>query len=163
VAFCLAAALPLLSGCGTVLNLTAGCWHGKVDQGTCSPEVYGGVHRDLDCAAESLVLHSPLPEVLGGLVQVPVILCIDLPLSAVADTLTLPLTLRASQLKNDGQEQPITISPEAEAKPTDPDGRQNGRGAAGAVMTPSAQPRGPILSTQDETANPSSAAQLAGH
>jgi uncharacterized protein YceK len=122
LACCLAGAVPLLSGCGTVKNLAAGSY-GNMEERSSHPEIYGGVHRDLDCAASCLVWGSPLPELLGDLLWVPPIVCIDLPLSAIGDTLTLPLVIHASRVKNGGPEQPMAVSPSGEDKPPAPDGR----------------------------------------
>jgi len=95
----------LLSGCGTMLNLTSE----DTRYFETKPEVYGGVHHDVKWAAE---LRG------AGLVALPYVLFIDLPLSAAADTVTLPITLRYAFDKNAGhsavvppQEVPIPTGP----------------------------------------------------
>ena len=68
------------SGCGTSLNFFSG-----LGEGTKGPEhVYGGVQMDCQIAAEQLEDHP----VQG----IPLLLCalLDLPLSLLGDTLTLP-------------------------------------------------------------------------
>jgi uncharacterized protein YceK len=80
-----------VGGCGTVGNLTGG------PSGAEPPHAYGGVRLDVESAAANLTDssggHGGLP---GRLVQVcvvaPYLLLIDLPLSVVGDTLTLPLS-----------------------------------------------------------------------
>ena len=72
------------SGCGTVLNFFNGESGG--------PEhVYGGVRMDCQVAAEQLKDHPGLRPAQG----IPLALCalLDLPLSLLGDTLTLPLVL----------------------------------------------------------------------
>jgi uncharacterized protein YceK len=68
----------LLSGCGTVANLTTG-----------EPELYGGVQHDVQ------LLQTPHREQSGiGIRNLgPLVLFVDLPLCAVADTLTLPIAI----------------------------------------------------------------------
>ena len=83
--------LPLLgslllagSGCGTVLNFFNGESGGP-------RRVYGGVQMDCQVAAEQLKDHPGLRPAQG----IPLALCalLDLPLSLLGDTLTLPLVL----------------------------------------------------------------------
>jgi uncharacterized protein YceK len=74
LAFC-ALALVTFSGCGTAANLISPC-HGAPGA------VYGGVRADLSRIGNG----SPGDAIAG---------VIDLPFSAVGDTLTLPLTVRA--------------------------------------------------------------------
>jgi uncharacterized protein YceK len=97
----LAFALAALSGCGTVVNLQD------------SRQVYGGVERDailvtalpvgaVTCVARGIGLSKPeeceeIPPALATLIGAVCIL--DLPISAVGDTLTLPVTVRAALCK----------------------------------------------------------------
>jgi uncharacterized protein YceK len=91
----LAACVVWLSGCGTMLNLPAQT--GLVVLDTTPPEqVYGGVKRDAESLASGSDTSSGVS--LGSLVEGVCRTCfllLDLPLSAVADTLTLPITLRS--------------------------------------------------------------------
>jgi uncharacterized protein YceK len=87
--------LPLASGCGTCCNL--GRYTGIIIlDGTHTERVYGGVWRDLAFAQDDLA-GVPRPESglerAGQLVGAAYCLLVDLPLSAVGDTLTLPLVL----------------------------------------------------------------------
>ena len=80
---CLAVLLTLMPlGCATALNLQEKATPG-VGGGEKRP--FGGVRTDLEVCAASLFNPPLLP--LGGLCLV------DLPLSAVADTVTLPYTV----------------------------------------------------------------------
>lgn len=84
------------SGCGTVSNLRRAS--SPFDD---RPEVYGGVQEDVHWGSH-LLAHG-----VGGwdgllgraasLAMAPYVFCIDLPLSAVGDTLTLPVAIRASR------------------------------------------------------------------
>lgn len=77
-------ALVILSGCGTAQNVIL------PKQPT---RVYGGVQRDLVKIGDGILptpgAERPVLNALGGLV--------DLPFSAVGDTLTLPVTIPASR------------------------------------------------------------------
>jgi uncharacterized protein YceK len=81
---CVALALSL-TGCGTAANLT---FPEKVMiPGPPRMEVYGGVGNDVRWIKDLAATRGPIALLLAaGLV-------LDLPLSAVADTLTLPVTL----------------------------------------------------------------------
>jgi uncharacterized protein YceK len=87
-----------LSGCGTAANLSVGA-----REGWQYAPIYGGVRRDVQSAqdwvnhtwtsGDNLELQRNLGTVVGvGLVG------IDVPLSAIGDTLTLPITIPASLL-----------------------------------------------------------------
>jgi uncharacterized protein YceK len=89
----LGTAVLFLCGCGTVANLEMG-WR----QGWQNTVIYGGVRRDVQSAGkwidhswtwgENLDVLQDIGTVVGvGLVG------IDIPLSAVGDTLTLPVTV----------------------------------------------------------------------
>lgn len=86
-------AVLFLCGCGTIANLQTG---GR--QGWKNAIIYGGVRRDVESAGkwidhswtsgENLDIFQDIGTVVGvGLVG------IDIPLSAIGDTLTLPVTV----------------------------------------------------------------------
>lgn len=84
-----------LSGCGTAANLTVGA-----REGWQYAPIYGGVRRDVQ-SAENWVDHTwtwgenlDLQRDLGTVVGVALV-GIDVPLSAIGDTLTLPITIPA--------------------------------------------------------------------
>jgi uncharacterized protein YceK len=92
--------LPILAGCGTVQNARAGDW--IFSSGP--KEIYGGVKIDADnsvkcckdCfAGDKPFLENGLPR-LAALAGAAYLIVIDLPLSVVGDTLTLPQTIRAT-------------------------------------------------------------------
>jgi len=106
VVFLLAALAPAMSGCGTALNFM----HGK-GNAPAAWEVYGGVRADTQIASALVggACHPRFPEgATAGeksIMASDVFTCsfffagcalVDLPLSAVADTLTLPLTIPAA-------------------------------------------------------------------
>jgi uncharacterized protein YceK len=80
-------AIPLLmsflTGCGTVLTFSSP----DTPQPPYEPRVFGGVRLDTLGVTKSAELESPL----GALLTV--VFALDLPLSAAADLVTLPLTL----------------------------------------------------------------------
>jgi uncharacterized protein YceK len=89
----LGTAVLLLCGCGTIANLETGA-----RQGWKNTVIYGGVRRDVQSAGkwidhswtwgDNLDVIQDIGTVVGvGLVG------IDIPLSAVGDTLTLPVTV----------------------------------------------------------------------
>jgi hypothetical protein len=83
-----ACAAVLFSGCGTVCNLAGGIIHPDTE-----PRVYGGVLKDGEILVQ--MTHTPSGETRqlgkGGLVVLPVA-AIEVTLSLVADTVTLPIT-----------------------------------------------------------------------
>lgn len=95
--FAAALFVPLaLSGCGTFANLSLGA-----RQGWKNALIYGGVRRDVQSTGD-WIEHSwtwgknlDLQQDLGTVVGVGLI-GIDLPLSAIGDTLTLPITIPAA-------------------------------------------------------------------
>jgi uncharacterized protein YceK len=94
------------SGCGTAMNFLSG-----VGEGTESPElVYGGVQMDCQIAAE----HLKDPPAQGT----PLVLCalLDLPLSLLGDTLTLPLILW-HRLRDLTADRPIAVPQPATPPP----------------------------------------------
>jgi uncharacterized protein YceK len=85
-----------LCGCGTMANLSLGA-----RQGWKNASIYGGVSRDIR-SAEDWVDHNwtsgenlDIPQDIGTVVGVGLV-GIDLPLSAIGDTLTLPITIPAA-------------------------------------------------------------------
>ena len=88
--------LFLLSGCGTVVNLApdSGMFH--LD-GTTTRRVYGGVQLDASfatkCVSASVDHYEPEFGRAGTFALGAYTLCVDLPISLVADTLTLPYVL----------------------------------------------------------------------
>jgi len=104
---CLAAVLACAAGgCGTFVNCTAG------------REIYGGVKQDLQNGSNHLAeaysgpcpSFSPFPENPSAGKQLLTrsfcagcgvgMLAVDLPISLVADTLTLPVTIPATMMKS---------------------------------------------------------------
>src|SRR5262249_21073332 len=75
--------LGLLGGCGTANNLASSTGHAAV---------YGGVRSDLEKIGDLIV---PRPGTERPIVN-GVVAAVDLPLSAVGDTVTLPLTVPGS-------------------------------------------------------------------
>jgi uncharacterized protein YceK len=76
----------LSSGCGTIGNIVG------VANGATERVVYGGVRGDWDAAWDLLVAHEKYLDELPFLGET---FALDLPLSAVGDTLTLPITVPA--------------------------------------------------------------------
>jgi len=85
-------AAAALSGCGTICNTWSCCSSGP-------HRVYGGVLLDAQAFVETFQAKDPEKQVewsllnAGTAVLEGCFLAIDLPLSAVADTLTLPITI----------------------------------------------------------------------
>jgi uncharacterized protein YceK len=67
-----------MSGCGTIANLQTG-----------KPDFYGGVQKDV----ELLQTPRPQPQGIGIRNLGALVLFVDLPLSVVGDTLTMPLAI----------------------------------------------------------------------
>jgi uncharacterized protein YceK len=96
-AVCVIVALALsLTGCGTVDNLCLP----NPESGKIPLHVYGGVEADMDFLTEE----HPRSETVKAVFTPLTIL--DLPLSFVGDTVTLPVTLGASMWPTKGQQQP---------------------------------------------------------
>src|SRR5271166_5898024 len=111
-AICLAAVLAFApTGCGTAINLVG--QDRKGDSATPAPaakEVYGGVSLDTHVAASWIAApfveehppNSALEMTLETVCKTSVgawVLAVDLPLSVVGDTLTLPVTIPAALQK----------------------------------------------------------------
>jgi uncharacterized protein YceK len=78
-----------LAGCGTIANVGGGRWR--------TSKIYGGVLRDVKSTEDWIADYSAEPKT-GIMRDVGVgvgvgLIAIDLPLSAVGDTLTLPITI----------------------------------------------------------------------
>ena len=98
----LLAAVLLLCGCGTVANLSLGA-----RQGWKNAYVYGGVRRDIKSESD-WIDHSwtwgknlDVIQDIGSVVGVALV-GIDIPLSAIGDTLTLPITVPVALWSNSG-------------------------------------------------------------
>ena len=74
----LALAALVVSGCGTIANLQTG-----------KPDLYGGVQHDV----QLLETPRPQPQGIGIRNLGALVLFVDLPLSVVGDTLTIPLAI----------------------------------------------------------------------
>lgn len=86
-----------LGGCGTLNNTIVGTGPAPPHEYTPPLEVYGGVREDLRTIVDGVT--PPYPDSFGeGLSQAlgTAMLIVDVPLSAVGDTLTLPKTLPAT-------------------------------------------------------------------
>lgn len=84
-----------LNGCGTALNFHDGSNSMWLKNGD-PRKVYGGVRLDAECGAY-LLAEAFTETDLVRLAWSAWVLGIDLPLSAVADTVTLPMTIRAAK------------------------------------------------------------------
>jgi uncharacterized protein YceK len=86
------AAVSVMSGCGTMIGNLGGL---SLDH---YYEVYGGVRVDLDfCRTGLKELWNPSEgNTRGGALLGEAAFAVDLPLSFVADTLTLPFTIKAT-------------------------------------------------------------------
>ena len=98
-----AAALGLtvvyLSGCGTAANLSGGA------QGWRNAQIYGGVLTDVKSTQEWVTSNwtnfADWQQDVGVMVGVGLI-SLDVPFSAIGDTLTLPITIPAVMLRGSG-------------------------------------------------------------
>jgi uncharacterized protein YceK len=96
LAAALLSAAPVLSGCGTFANVSIGA-----RQGWQNALIYGGVRRDIQTTS-NWIDHSwtwgpnlDIQQDVGTVVGVALV-GIDMPLSAIGDTLTLPITIPAA-------------------------------------------------------------------
>ncbi len=116
----LAAALGLvamgLSGCGTAANLSGGA------QGFRPMQIYGGVLRDVQSAqhwvSTNWIEGSDWQQDVGTVVGVGLI-GLDLPFSAIGDTLTLPITIPAALLRPSGPAANVSRKNAAALPPAD--------------------------------------------
>ncbi len=116
-AACLAVGAMSLSGCGTICNLVDG--YSPPPVGSQRPAVYGGVLLDLSVLDE-IERHPPKELDKGDPRPVMVwmvCLMVDLPLSCVGDTLTLPITLPVQRRRTE----PNSSSHGNDATPLDPE------------------------------------------
>jgi uncharacterized protein YceK len=103
--------LPVLSGCGTIVNFREE--HDpkvQLDDLALPQSIYGGVRIDGGVLSQAFTTpfdhpDAPFPAV-EVVERVPLfVLCIaDMPLSAAADTLTLPFTIYASSMRSQHQD-----------------------------------------------------------
>jgi uncharacterized protein YceK len=89
------ATFTVLPGCGTVANL-------RSSEDTAAPmKIYGGVVADVESSKNLLTDETGGHGGLSGraleLAIAPYLLLIDLPLSAIADSLTLPIVINAAK------------------------------------------------------------------
>jgi uncharacterized protein YceK len=101
----LAACAAGLCGCGTSNNL---------NDPNNKPAIYGGVRRDLDMqiVADFYLNSASTPPSFLSTVPLVLLSIADLPFSAVCDTLSLPITIRAAIQKD--------LPPGDKPKPTPP-------------------------------------------
>lgn len=132
----LAAALVCaLGGCGTIGNLT--------DPSRTKP--YGGVLRDSEASGWLMNQFADAPtkpaaETAGLVLAVPII-SLDVPLSLVADTVTLPITIPVSLFRQ-GQPGPSSTPAPGPTTPLAPSA--NGNAAAGPAAVSSYLPCAPV-------------------
>src|SRR5438128_5356069 len=81
-------------GCGTMLNLAGDSYAGAQDVEIPARSCFGGVRTDfaggIGYAKESLKAQRPVNDRLVNVALATVILTVDLPLSLIADVVTLP-------------------------------------------------------------------------
>jgi uncharacterized protein YceK len=95
-----------LSDCGTTVNMLGSCCGAvRLGGGDQLPRVYGGVLLDAEAARESgnEALQTKGLECVERVAGAVCYLAVDLPLSAIADTLTLPLTIPTAIQKMSAQ------------------------------------------------------------
>jgi len=98
------ATTALLSGCGTIANMQPGGWIAPTGTGDEETRVYGGVKDD------TIAIRNWATAVANGEQDSAARLLVwslDLPLSAIGDTLTLPYTMK-HQPPAPGSDQPST-------------------------------------------------------
>ena len=138
----LAACVVWLSGCGTINNF----------KDSTGPNVYGGTQSDAIAALMTtplVAMHDGLGTALAVL-PLHALAVVDLPLSAVADTLVLPITLRCGKpmlpfAPDTGNEQSRQPAPAATPRPEhDSEQVQQPAPATPPTATPAAgKPTGP--------------------
>ena len=112
----LAAWVVSLGGCGTMMNFW---WDGSFHE----PAVYGGTATSAGFglqAAEEVAKFDNLDHCADCVVIAGYFLAVDLPLSVVADTLTLPLTVAAALQKLDPGKPAPAIPPAHGPEPVQP-------------------------------------------
>ena len=88
---CLTATVPLLSGCGTFFNCLGADKAGPRTEQNFG-KIYGGVRFECE-AAESVAIRDKTIETVPETLLEACLLAVDMPLSAIGDTLTLPFTI----------------------------------------------------------------------
>jgi uncharacterized protein YceK len=113
-------AAPVLSGCGTFANLSLGA-----RQGWKNALIYGGVRRDVQSAG-NWIDHSwtwgpnlDIQQDLGTVVGVGLV-GLDVPLSAIGDTLTLPITIPATIWGGNGTKPSVSSKNQVAPVPPNP-------------------------------------------
>jgi uncharacterized protein YceK len=109
----LAAWLPVLVGCGTAANTL---WWTPMEGGM---RVYGGVRADAEVLCHRFSGESDAGNATGRCKEV-VFCAIDLPLSAAADTLTLPVTVPTALARQFGKRDPASGPVDPSARPFSP-------------------------------------------
>jgi uncharacterized protein YceK len=100
-----------LTGCGTTLNLHMP----KEQNGPTQLEVYGGVSNTVALARTCAERDGLKPKFLAALVA------LDVPLSAIGDTLTLPITMTVTAWRLYEESRPTPPPPPATDKPLTPE------------------------------------------
>lgn len=134
----------LLSGCGTVANLAVGA-----REGWKNARIYGGVRRDVQ-SAEDWLAHSWVPlekmelqQDLGAAVGVGLV-GLDVPFSAIGDTLTLPITIPASIWGSSRNAAAVTRKQPAVGNQQEAGGSQQVPALPPAASAPSQSPPQPV-------------------
>ncbi len=106
-----ATTLVSTTGCGTIMNLST------------NKKIYGGIQNDLGIAAQCTVKQVIEPEnFLDDGLRPTLMSLIDLPLSAVADTATLPVTVPvALGLKSEPETRKKKVNKEDQDEKSDED------------------------------------------
>jgi uncharacterized protein YceK len=108
----------LLSGCGTMANLSIGA-----RQGWKNALIYGGVRRDVQTAEEFVANNwtsgdnFDWQQDVGTVVGVGLV-GVDVPISAITDTLTLPITIPAAIWGGNGGKPTVSAKANPPAAPT---------------------------------------------
>lgn len=139
-------AASLLSGCGTFANLSIGA-----RQGWKNALIYGGVRRDVQSAG-NWIDHSwtwgpnlDIQQDLGTVVGVGLV-GLDVPLSAIGDTLTLPITIPAAIWGGNGTTPSVSSKNPLPSVPPNP---------PPAVAQPVSPPQPPPPNNRSRSSSPS--------
>ena len=127
-----AAATALLGGCGTVANITLS---GPPSTGG-SMKVYGGVRRDMDIVRDCTTNPDHPKDNAKAIcfATAVTVAALDLPLSVVADTITLPITIPVA-LVTQGQTDKGPAANRQEADPPE-DSVRSGTGVRSGASRP---------------------------
>jgi len=98
IIFVALSAVSLLSGCGTFWNMEF-----SKERDTGERAIYGGVqidaHLAFDSTKDALADSNSDHATIGSAIAMCMLAILDAPLSAIADTLTLPITISATLKK----------------------------------------------------------------